>query len=129
MAASILEKVQSRLLTPKGLRTLSPDSSDYKGVYFGSQEQRDSAYHQGTVWPWLLGHFCEGLLKVYGKQALPQVKKIAWGFEEDMTIAGIGSISEIYDGDPPYNPRGAIAQAWSVAEVLRIFALIKKYDK
>ncbi|MBQ2574383.1 MAG: hypothetical protein II575_09190, partial [Bacteroidales bacterium] len=55
--------------------------------------------------------------------------KIAWGFEEDMTIAGIGSISEIYDGDPPYNPRGAIAQAWSVAEVLRILSLIKKYDK
>lgn len=129
MAASALEKVKSRLLTPKGLRTLSPDSPEYKGVYFGNQEQRDSAYHQGTVWPWLLGHFCEGLLKVYDKQALPLVKKIAYGFEEDMTIAGIGSISEIYDGDPPYNPRGAIAQAWSVAEVLRIFALIKKYDK
>ncbi len=129
MSASILEKVRTMLLTPKGLRTLSPDSPSYKGVYFGNQEQRDSAYHQGTVWPWLLGHFCEGLLKVYGKQALSLVKKIAYSFEEDMTVAGIGSISEIYDADPPYCPRGAIAQAWSVAEVLRIFALIKKYSE
>ncbi len=128
MMASVVNKVQSRLLTPKGLRSLSPDSPNYKGVYFGNQEERDSAYHQGTVWTWLLGHFCEAVLKVYGKQGLPLVKKIAYSFEEDMTVAGIGSISEIYDGDPPYNPRGAIAQAWSVAEVLRIFTLKKKYS-
>ncbi|MCF0205815.1 MAG: glycogen debranching enzyme N-terminal domain-containing protein [Bacteroidales bacterium] len=129
MCASVLNIVKRELLTSKGLRTLAPESTQlYKGVYQGNQEQRDSAYHQGVVWPWLLGHFCEAALKVYGKQALPLVKKIAHSFEEDMTIAGIGSISEIYDGDPPYTPRGAIAQAWSVAEILRIFAMIRKFE-
>ena len=92
----------------------------YKGVYKGNQEERDNAYHQGTVWPWLYGPFCEGWLKVYGKQGVQKVKKLIYGLEEVMSEHGISTISEIYDGDPPHSPRGAISQAWSVGEVLRI---------
>ena len=126
-AIEIVHRVQSELLTPKGLRTLSPKHPDYKGIYKGNQEQRDKAYHQGTVWPWLLGHFVEAYLKIYGVQGIPLAEKIYHGFEEDMTNAGIGTISEIYDGNPPHEPRGAISQAWSVAEVLRIKCLIDEY--
>lgn len=123
----VLEKVRKELLTPKGLRTLSPSSSVYKGVYEGNQEERDNAYHQGTAWPWLLGHFCEAWLKVHENSGLALVEKIYLAFEEDMTIDGIGNISEIYDGDPPHNACGAIAQAWSVAELLRIANMIDNY--
>ncbi len=123
----MLKKVQKELLTPKGLRTLSPRNPDYKGIYEGNQEKRDKAYHQGTVWPWLLGHFVEAYLKAYGKEAIDFSEKIFRGFEEDMTNAGIGTISEIYDGNPPHYPRGAISQAWSVAEILRIKCLIDEY--
>lgn len=122
----VLENVRKALLTPKGLRSLSPEHPDYKGECEGNQETRDNAYHQGTVWPWLLGHFCEAYLQVHGKSALNFVEKIFNSFEEDMTIHGIGSISEIYDGDPPHTPRGAISQAWSVAELIRINYLLEK---
>ncbi|MFA8299510.1 MAG: amylo-alpha-1,6-glucosidase [Hyphomicrobiales bacterium] len=125
--SAVLTKVESELLTPKGLRTLSPKNLNYKGVYSGDQEARDNAYHQGTVWPWLLGHFCEGLLKVYGKEAAKKVKNIFLSFEVDMVEAGIGTVSEIYDGDPPYRPKGAISQAWSIAELLRIKWLLNQY--
>jgi predicted glycogen debranching enzyme len=123
----VLRRIEKELLTPKGLRTLSPNHPSYKGTYEGNQEQRDNAYHQGTVWPWLLGHYVEAYLKLYGKQGIPYAEKIFHGFEEDMTIAGLGSISEIYDADPPYHPRGAISQAWSVAEILRIKCMIETY--
>ncbi len=126
--ASVLEIVKKELLTPRGLRSLSPKNPNYKGVCFGNQALRDLAYHQGTVWPWLLGHFAEGYLKVYKKKALPFINKIYLGFEKVMGEHGIGTISEIYDGDPPYTPRGCISQAWSVAELLRIGYLIKKYE-
>jgi predicted glycogen debranching enzyme len=125
----ILENVKKGLLTPKGLRSLTPEHPNYKGVCEGNQEQRDAAYHQGTVWPWLLGHFCEGYLKIHGKSALNFIEKIYNNFEEDMTNTGIGSVSEIYDGDPPHTPRGAISQAWSVAELIRIHQMIEDYKK
>ncbi|MCX6250798.1 MAG: glycogen debranching enzyme N-terminal domain-containing protein [Bacteroidetes bacterium] len=125
----ILNTVKQELLTPRGLRTLSPKNPAYKGIYYGDQAQRDLAYHQGTVWPWLLGHFAEGYLKIYGKSGLPLIKSLYKGFEPVMTEHGIGTISEIYDGDPPHTARGAISQAWSVAELLRINWLIKKYEK
>ncbi|MBN2681239.1 MAG: glycogen debranching enzyme family protein [Bacteroidales bacterium] len=127
IADSVLETVRQVLLTTKGLRTLSPSHPDYIGRYEGSQEQRDNAYHQGTVWPWLLGHFAEGILKIHGKSRLAFVQKLISSFEEDMSMHGIGSISEVYDGDPPHNPNGAISQAWSVAEVLRMIRLTEKY--
>jgi len=121
--------VKKELLTPRGLRTLTPKNPAYKGTYFGDQAERDLAYHQGTVWPWLLGHFAEGYLKLHGKSGLSFIKSLYKGFEPVMTEHGIGTISEIYDGDPPYMARGAISQAWSVAELLRINWLIKEYEK
>ncbi|MDX2302227.1 MAG: amylo-alpha-1,6-glucosidase [Microscillaceae bacterium] len=126
---AVLNIVESDLLTPKGLRTLSPKHPDYRGIYGGSPEDRDTAYHQGTVWPWLLGHFCEAYLKLYKKSALDKVKSWYHNFEDDMRMHGIGSISEIYDGNPPYRPNGAISQAWSVGEVLRIRYMIQKMEE
>ena len=128
MKKSILDVVEGELLTPKGLRTLSPKNPQYKGVYKGKQEIRDEAYHQGTVWPWLLEHFCATYLKIHKTTGLSLVKKLYSGFEEDMNVNGIGSISEIYDGDPPHKGRGAISQAWSVAALLRIRRMIKNYS-
>lgn len=129
MKNSILEVVKSELLTPKGLRTLAPKNINYKGVYEGNQDARDSAYHQGTVWPWLLEHFVKAYLDVHKNTGLSFAKKIYNGFEEDMMQHGIGSISEIYDGDPPHNPKGAISQAWSVAALLRIKEMIEEGEK
>ena len=127
---SILDIANRMLVTPRGLRTLSPSEEGYQGIYCGTQEKRDSAYHQGTVWPWLLGPFCEGWLRVYGQGGVARVRKLIMGFEETLTEAGISTISEIYDGDPPHEPRGAISQAWSVAEVLRIYNLLEtKYKE
>lgn len=126
----ILDIVSRMLVTPRGLRTLSPSEEGYKGIYCGDQETRDSAYHQGTVWPWLMGPFCDGWLRVYGEGGVSRVRKLITGFEETLTEAGISTISEIYDGDPPHSPRGAISQAWSVGEILRIFTLLEtKYPE
>lgn len=125
----VLDIADKELVTPRGLRTLSPANKLYKGTYYGNQEERDNAYHQGTVWPWLLGPFCEGWLKVYGNQGVQKVKKLVYGFEEVMSEHGISTLSEIHDGDPPHAPRGAISQAWSVGEVLRIIDLLEtKYS-
>jgi len=124
----ILDVADKNLLTPRGLRSLSPKNPNYKGIYSGNQEQRDNAYHQGTAWPWLIGPFCEGWLRVYGNQGINKVETIIYTFEEVMSEHGISTISEIYDGDPPHAPRGAISQAWSVGEVLRIINLLEKKD-
>ena len=121
----ILDIADKELVTPRGLRTLSPGHPRYKGTYAGNQEERDNAYHNGTVWPWLLGPFCEGWLKVYGKQGYQKVKRLIYGLEEVMSEHGVTTISEIYDGDPPHAPNGAISQAWSVGEVLRIIDLLE----
>lgn len=122
----ILEVVKSKLLTTRGLRSLSPDDPGYKGYYFGNQINRDLAYHNGTVWAWPLGHFVEGYLKLHGKSALNFVQKIINGFDGVMTQYGIGTVAEIYDGDPPHRPKGAVSQAWSVAELLRMMDLVKR---
>jgi len=124
----ILDITQRELLTRRGLRTLSPKSPDYKGAYKGDVAERDSAYHQGVVWPWLLGHYAEAYLKIHGKSGLAHIKQLYDGFEPVMKEHGIGSISELYDGDPPYLPGGAPSQAWSVAELLRMSYLIDKYN-
>lgn len=121
----VLDVVDQYLVTPRGLRTLSPSNPNYKGIYFGSQEERDNAYHQGTVWPWLLGPFCDGWLRVYGKQGVLKVRKLIYGFEEVMNEHGVSTISEIYDGDPPHAARGAISQAWSVGEIIRIINILE----
>jgi predicted glycogen debranching enzyme len=120
----VLDIADKDLVTIRGLRTLSPRNVFYKGTYKGNQEERDKAYHQGTVWPWLFGPFCEGWLKVYGKQGVQKVRKLIYGLEAVMSEHGVSTLSEIYDGDPPHSPQGAISQAWSVGEVLRIIELL-----
>ncbi|MCK9422417.1 MAG: amylo-alpha-1,6-glucosidase [Bacteroidales bacterium] len=125
----VLSRVKQELLTTRGLRTLTPKSPVFKGTYYGNQSERDSAYHQGTVRPWLLGHFAEGYLRIHGKSGLSIIKGIFQGFEAVMTEHGIGTISEIYDGDPPHTARGAISYATSVAELLRMTYLINKYEQ
>ncbi len=114
----VLETVHERLLTPVGLRSLSPDHPDYKARYYGDLRARDAAYHQGTVWAWLIGPFIDAWLKVYPDDRAG-ARRFLETYEPHLNEAGIGTISEIFDGDPPFTPRGCIAQAWSVAEVLR----------
>ena len=125
----VLDVVESELLTPRGLRTLSPKNPKYKGVYRGNVAERDNAYHQGSVMPWTLGHFAESYLKVYGKGGLGVVKNLYKGFEPVMQDYGIGTISELYDGDPPHLPSGAISQASAVAELLRMNELIETFKR
>ncbi len=128
MKERVLRVVTKELLTQKGLRTLSPKNPKYHGHYEGNQDERDNAYHQGTVWPWLIGAYIEANLQLYGKQFLPEAKELLEGFEEDMTVYGLCSVAEVYDGDPPHHPNGSISQAWSVGEILRSMELIRKYE-
>ena len=128
MKKSILDVVEGELLTPRGLRSLSPKNEAYKGLYEGNQEKRDRAYHQGTVWPWLLEHFAKGYPDVHNKSGRNLIKRLYEGFEETLTNRGIGSISEVYDGNPPHNPRGAISQATGVAALLRMNEMIEGFN-
>jgi len=128
MKNAVREIVKRDLLTPRGLRSLAPNHPDYIGKCEGNQAQRDLAFHQGTVWPWLIEHFCEGYLKLYKNSGISLVKSIVRDFEPAMNEHGIGTISEAYDGDPPYSPRGAISQAWSVAALLNTIDRIEKME-
>lgn len=114
----VLEVVREKLLTPVGLRSLSRDHPDYKSKYFGDLRARDAAYHQGTVWAWLLGPFVDAWLKVYPDDR-SGARKLLSAFEAHLNVGCIGTINEIFDAEAPFTPRGCIAQAWSVAEVLR----------
>lgn len=118
---SVLQVVEERLLTPVGLRSLAPEHPDYKSRYYGDLRARDAAYHQGTVWAWLIGPFVDAWLRVHPDDRIG-ARQFLRGFEEHLNDACIGSISEIFDAEPPFTPRGCIAQAWSVAEVLRCCA-------
>ena len=118
---SVVDACARRLLTAHGLRSLSPDNADYTGHYGGDQLKRDAAYHQGTVWGWLIGPFVAAHLRVYQDPAL--ARTFLEPLRRHMVDAGVGSVSEIFDGDPPFTPRGCIAQAWSVAELLRTWQL------
>ncbi len=120
----LLDRVQSELLTPRGLRTIAPKNPQYKSEYTGGPVERDQAYHQGSVFPWLFGHFAEAWLKLYEQGGVSFITKMYIGFEEVITEHGIGTISELYDGDPPYRPSGAISQAWSVSELLRVSQML-----
>ena len=126
---AVTDVVKRHLLTPRGLRTLSPRNPLYKGRYNGDQRSRDEAYHQGTVWVWPLEHYVKAKLDVEGKSFLFKAEEILDGFKEEMSTKGIGSISEIYEGDPPHDARGAISQAWSVGALLRINEMIEKQKK
>ncbi len=119
-AASVLRVVEHELLTPRGLRTLSPKDPNYIGRYEGDPRSRDGAYHQGTVWPWLMGPFITAYVKTFGKKAGRNFAT-EWlsHFQDHFNEACLGQVSEIFDGDAPHIPRGCVAQAWSVSELLR----------
>lgn len=116
-AKRALQVVSQELLTPVGIRTLGPKEADYKGRYTGPMAELDAAYHQGTVWPWLLGPYCSAWAKVNGDKK--EIKAILKGAKEMLCEYGLGGIAEVYDGDEPHTPNGCPWQAWSVAEVLR----------
>jgi predicted glycogen debranching enzyme len=124
---SVVDACARHLLTSNGLRSLSPDDEDYIGYYGGNQLKRDSAYHQGTVWGWLIGPFVEAHLRVYNDKQI--ARSYLLPLIQELTDDCVGSISEIFDGDPPFTPRGCIAQAWSVAEVLRTWQLCKTQNE
>ena len=110
------------MFTPYGLRSLTPADHRFRPVYSGSPRERDSAYHQGTVWAWLMGAFVDSLTRIYpkGRKLNRYVDRIIETFVDHLEDAGLGQISEIFDGEEPHLPRGCFAQAWSVAEILRI---------
>jgi predicted glycogen debranching enzyme len=117
----VFQNIRDRLLTPAGLRTLSPDHPDYKANYHGDLRSRDAAYHQGTVWPWLLGPYADAWLRINPEQRKDVRDFLKQFLERHLYEVCIGSVSEIFDAEGPFNPRGCIAQAWSVAELLRVW--------
>lgn len=119
-ALRILNVLWNKLLTPVGLRSLSPDDAQYRGRYLGDVLSRDAAYHQGTVWGWLIGPFVTALIR-FGWERETGRRLLEPLMTKHLGEAGLGTISEIFDGDPPHPPRGCVSQAWSVAEVLRSY--------
>ena len=124
---SVLDMCTRELLTPKGLRSLSPNSTGYNPMYVGPQTQRDYAYHQGTAWPWLGGFYMEACLRVYKCTRLSLIQRQMIGYEDEMVQHCVGTIPELFDGNPPFNGRGGISFAINVAEVLRTLELLEKY--
>jgi predicted glycogen debranching enzyme len=127
--SGVVERVRHHLLTSVGLRTLSPEDRHYKGCYEGDGNARDAAYHQGTVWPWMLAHFGEAYLKVENDKV--SAKKFLMALvraflTRHMGEAGVGCVSEIFDGDPPHRPNGCISQAWSAAGLIRLYTLLNE---
>ena len=110
-----------------GVQTCALPISNFEGIYKGGQDIRDSAYHQGTVWPWLIGAYIEANFRLYGKAFVGRAQTIIDDFEEDIAKYGVCSVGEVYDGNPPYVPNGCISQAWSVGEILRSIEMIKKH--
>lgn len=122
-AKSILKIIEEKLYTPVGLRSLAADDDHYIHQYGGDQWHRDSSYHEGTVWSWLLGAYIDALVSV--KAPKSTIKRVISDFRYHLNEGCLGSVSEIFDADAPHHPRGCVAQAWGVAEVLRV---IKQYD-
>jgi predicted glycogen debranching enzyme len=118
---AVMRCVEEKLLTPVGLRTLAPGEKDYKPKYYGNLRDRDAAYHQGTVWPWLIGAYMDALLKLHSAEPR-ELQELLSAFDERLSQNAVGSIGEIFDAEAPYTHRGCVAQAWSVAEVLRSYA-------
>lgn len=125
---AVLDIVTKELLTPKGIRSLSPKSEGYHPYCTGPQAERDLAYHQGTAWPWLLGFYLEAYLHVFGKSGVAFAERMLISIEEEMSNHCIGTLSETYDGNPPFTARGAISFAMNVGLILRILDILKKYN-
>jgi predicted glycogen debranching enzyme len=125
---TILNIVTKELLTPKGIRSLSPKSEGYRPYYIGPQYERDLAYHQGAAWPWLLGHYLEAYLKLYQYSGVSFAERMLIGLDEEMNTHCIGSISELFDGNPPFQSRGAISFAMNVAAILQVLKLLKNQE-
>ena len=125
---SVLDICTRELLTPKGLRSLSPKSGGYNPMYVGQQTQRDYAYHQGTAWPWLEGFYFEACIKLYKHTRLSFIERQLVGFEDEMSYHALGSISELFDGNPPFNGRGAMSFAMNVAEILRATKMLAQQN-
>jgi len=127
LARVVLAHVSDELLTPVGLRSLSPADPAYRGWYGGDPWSRDGAYHQGTVWPWLIGPYVDAYLYAYGDAPSTRMDLLSrlQPLVDHVRDAGIGSVSEIFDGEPPHEPRGCVSQAWSVAELLRSLSVLR----
>ncbi|MDH6304514.1 putative glycogen debranching enzyme [Parabacteroides sp. PF5-5] len=123
----ILDMVTKELLTPKGLRSLSPKSEGYRPSYAGPQTERDYSYHQGTAWPWLLGAYLEAYLRIFGKSGVSFVDRMMVSMEEEVRLHCIGTIPELFDGNPPFTGRGAISFAMNVASILWVDKMLEKY--
>ena len=126
---SVLDVVTRELLTPKGLRTLSPKSYGYRPHYLGSPEEREFAMHNGPARPWLMGFYADAYLRVFGMSGIGYIDRMLIGFEDEMTQGCIGSLSQLYDGNPPYVGRGAVSHATNVAEVLRTYRALKRLEQ
>ncbi|MEP6596088.1 MAG: amylo-alpha-1,6-glucosidase, partial [Ginsengibacter sp.] len=127
-AKAILNIVKEKLYTPVGLKSLTSDDVNYIGTYGGDAFKRDSSYHEGIVWSWLLGPYVDALMKVQGTRGKAQAKKVIDDFKYHLNEGCIGSVSEIMDADGNHHPRGCVAQAWGVAEVLRVIKDYELYD-
>jgi predicted glycogen debranching enzyme len=122
----VLDTVTKELLTPKGIRSLSPKSGGYNPTYTGTQTQRDRVYHQGTAWPWLMGFYLDAYLRIYKMSGVSFVERALIGFDSDMSQQCIGTLSELYDGNPPFKGHGAVSFAANIAEILRILKLLSR---
>ena len=125
---SVLDICTKELVTPKGIRSLSPKSGGYNPMYIGRQEQRDFAYHQGTAWPWLTGFYLEAYLRVYRMSGVNYIERQLIGFEEELFYHCVGTIPELFDGNPRFSGRGAISFAMNVSGILRAIRLLEKYN-
>jgi glycogen debranching enzyme len=125
----ILNVSAQKLLTPRGLRSLSPDHLRYKGDVTGNPDRREAAIHQGAVWPWLMQFFTEAYLDVHGASGVSFLKQHLDPFEDALTEHCIGTLSETYNGDPPYKGKGAVSQAWNVAGIYHALNMIQNYKK
>jgi glycogen debranching enzyme len=126
---SILELATRDLLTPRGLRTLSPHDPQYRGVVEGTPDQRESAVHNGAAHPWLLQMYVQAYLRLHKKSGLSHIKAIVEGFKDEMTQNCLGTISELYNGNPPHEGKGALSQAWNVAAIIYSLNLIEQTEK
>jgi glycogen debranching enzyme len=124
----ILEVARHHLLTPRGLRTLTPDDPAYKGSIEGTPDQREDAIHKGSAFPWLLQFYADAWLRVHGKSGIPAIRKLINGFEPEMSDNCIGTLSEMYCGSSPQTGKGAVSQAWNVAAVLYILQRIGELE-